>query len=375
LGEEKVEAVRLLTVHKAKGLEYKVVFLPNLSAKVQGGARHPPALRQDWAENRVGHRLVHKKWADLEMVFLESDERRRDVEESIRLFYVAATRARDQVILVGNEKIARGSFMAMLKGAARVGEAAWELADGLRLPVTLISRDGAGEPRWSGEKSQGKNCLTPALVRVWEKRKVEGAEVQGKPIFRSPSSKAQEPEKNAGWGEPDGIPSEEAALLGRLCHRVLESWDWGRLAALEPLVRRTAAHIAPEHPTAEWGRLTEEATGILTSFLGSPVGRSFTPVQIVAREAPFLFGEKEGVVRGVIDLLYRRDGMLWVADYKTDRVVPGEETERARRYAGQGRDYRAAVQKALGEPCGFEVLFLRTGERVVLEEPPLSLDS
>ncbi|MBL0059735.1 MAG: UvrD-helicase domain-containing protein [Elusimicrobia bacterium] len=373
LGEEKVEAVRLLTVHKAKGLEYKVVFLPNLSAKVQGGARHPPALRQDWAEGRVGHRLVQKKWADLEMVFLESDERRREAEESIRLFYVAATRAREQVILVGNEKIALGSFMGMLSGAARRGVGAWEWADGLRLPVTVVSRETGGEPRWPKGESPGKNRLTPSLVRSWEKRKVLGAEIQGRPLFRSPSSKTQESEKIAG-GEPS-LPSAEAALLGRLCHAVLETWEWGSPTDVSPAVGRTAALLAPEHPAADWARWTEEATGILSAFLQSPVGRSFAQEKILAREAPFLFGEKEGVVRGVIDLLYRRGAALWVADYKTDRVRPGEEKEHARRYAEQGRDYRAAVQKALGEPCGFEVIFLRTGESVVLEEPPLSLEA
>jgi ATP-dependent helicase/nuclease subunit A len=96
------------------------------------------------------------------------------------------------------------------------------------------------------------------------------------------------------------------------------------------------------------------------------LGRSFARADILAREAPFLYPDGDVIVRGVIDLLYRRDGGLWVADYKTDRVDPAMIEESARRYAGQGTAYRKAVESALGEKCGFEVLFLRAQQRVIV---------
>jgi ATP-dependent exoDNAse (exonuclease V) beta subunit len=55
---------------------------------------------------------------------------------------------------------------------------------------------------------------------------------------------------------------------------------------------------------------------------------------------------------------------LRVADYKTDRLNPGQAQERAAAYVEQGRAYCRAVERAMGEPCLFEVIFLRTGERV-----------
>jgi ATP-dependent helicase/nuclease subunit A len=108
LGEDRTEAVRLLTVHKAKGLEYKVVILPNLSATVRGSAHRPAAFRLDWAEGRAGHRLVKRKWSDLAMAFMDIDERRREKEEAIRLFYVAATRATGACDFSGRGEILRG---------------------------------------------------------------------------------------------------------------------------------------------------------------------------------------------------------------------------------------------------------------------------
>ena len=366
LGEERTEAVRLLTVHKAKGLEYKVVFLPNLSAAVQSGARRTTALRQDWAEGRVGHRLVERKWADLGMAFLDADERRREKEEAIRLFYVAATRAREHVLLLGNQKAAGGSFMEMLQGASRPMDGEWELADGLRLPVTAVSPDAGKVPRWAGERADRKRCLTPSLERTWEKRLAAGALETGTPLFRSPSTKTHEPEKIGWTDDSTHLPRGDAALLGRLCHGVLEFWEWGGQADVRVAVDRAAHRLASEFPAAQWEDFTREAVDLLSGFFESTVGREVGAQPILAREAPFLFAEGGTIVRGVIDLLYRRDGKLWVADFKTDRLKPGESLVRAERYAAQGRDYRTALQRSLNEPCGFEIIFLRTAERVNL---------
>ncbi len=366
LGEERADAVRLLTVHKAKGLEYKVVFLPNLSAAVQSGARRTSPLRQDWAEERVGHRLVERKWSDLGMAFLDADERRREKEEAIRLFYVAATRAREHVILLGNQKAAGGSFMEMLQGSSRPVEGAWELMDGLRLPVTNVSQEEGILLVWVGETPFGKSCFTPSLERKWEKRLDHGALVGGASLFRSPSIHVHEPEKMDWSDGSPRLPRGDAALLGRLCHGVLEVWEWGGRADVSSAVDRAAQRLSSEFPTARWEEIKRDAVDLLSGFFISPVGRELGGQTLLARETPFLFAEGGTVVRGVIDLLYRRNGKLWVADFKTDRVQSGESLGRAERYAQQGRDYRTAVQRSLNEPCGFEIIFLRTAERVDL---------
>ena len=366
LGEERADAVRLLTVHKAKGLEYKVVFLPNLSAAVQSGSRRTSALRQDWAEGRVGHRLVERKWSDLGMAFLDADERRREKEEAIRLFYVAATRAREHVILLGNQKAASGSFMEMLQGSSHPVDGAWELVDGLRLPVTIVSPVEGKRLRWAAEMPNRKSHFTTTLERQWEKRMAQGAAVAGTPLFRSPSTKAHEPEKLEWTEGATRLPKGDAALLGRLCHGVLEFWEWSGRANVSAAVERAADRLSSEFPAAQWGDIRREAVDLLSGFFDSPVGRQLGAHTILARETPFLFAEEGTVVRGVIDLLYRRDGKLWVADFKTDRLKPGESLVRAERYAHQGRDYRTAVQRSLNEPCGFEIIFLRTAERVDL---------
>jgi ATP-dependent helicase/nuclease subunit A len=365
LGEDRTDAVRLLTVHKAKGLEFKVVFLPNLSSSVRTGQQRPPAFRQDWAEGRVGYRLIEKKWADLAMALMESDERRREKEEAIRLFYVAATRAREHVIFVGSEKAAPGSFMEMFKKSTRPAKRGWEFPDGLCLPVRRVPREGGGVSLWSTEKKSTQKYLTPKLIKAWKKRMDLGEEAQNRPLFRRPSAGAHAEERTVWSAESMGMGGESSALLGRVCHGVLESWEWGS-SDVSGSVSRAVQRLWAESPGVDWRAIEAEARGILTTFFESSVGQSLGKETLLAREVPFLFPEGDGIVRGVIDLLYRQDGRLRVADFKTDRISLGGAQQRAQRYADQGRDYCHAVSSALGESCGFEVIFLRTGERVVL---------
>jgi len=78
------------------------------------------------------------------------------------------------------------------------------------------------------------------------------------------------------------------------------------------------------------------------------------------------WGDRQ-VMEGVIDLIYRLDGELWIADYKTDRATRSETQARAGLYAGQAAIYREAAIRCLGLPhVSFQFLFLRAGVSVEL---------
>jgi ATP-dependent helicase/nuclease subunit A len=91
---------------------------------------------------------------------------------------------------------------------------------------------------------------------------------------------------------------------------------------------------------------------------------------ILGREIPFVIPWGDGqVMEGVIDLMYRLDGKLWIADYKTDRIAAEEAPARALRYEPQATAYRTAVARCFGgETASFEFVFLRPGVRVELKE-------
>ncbi|HVE84332.1 MAG TPA: UvrD-helicase domain-containing protein, partial [Myxococcales bacterium] len=94
--EEGTEGVRLMTVHRAKGLEFPVVILADPTAKAVNAqpSRHVDTSRRLWAESLAG--CVPQDLLDHRPEALE-----RDHEESLRLAYVAATRARDLLVVPG----------------------------------------------------------------------------------------------------------------------------------------------------------------------------------------------------------------------------------------------------------------------------------
>jgi len=91
--EEGTEGVRLMTVHKAKGLQFPVVVLadPTCSAARETPSRHVDSVRRLWLEPLCGS-------APVELLEAAAEERQREEDEAIRIAYVAATRARDLLV-------------------------------------------------------------------------------------------------------------------------------------------------------------------------------------------------------------------------------------------------------------------------------------
>ena len=76
-------------------------------------------------------------------------------------------------------------------------------------------------------------------------------------------------------------------------------------------------------------------------------------------------------MEGVIDVIYERDRLLYLADYKTDRISRNELSKGADRYRQQAEVYtRAAVQGLRREVAAFKVIFLRLGEAVDVQLSP-----
>ncbi|MBH0205948.1 MAG: hypothetical protein HP498_09070 [Nitrospira sp.] len=112
----------------------------------------------------------------------------------------------------------------------------------------------------------------------------------------------------------------------------------------------------------------DDLASLMSSFLSSECYRRLQRAQILGREISFIIPWQEGqVMEGVIDLMYRLDGRLWIADYKTDQIAAAEAQMRAQQYAQQAEVYRAAAACCLGgEAASFECVFLRPGVRVEL---------
>jgi ATP-dependent exoDNAse (exonuclease V) beta subunit len=143
-------------------------------------------------------------------------------------------------------------------------------------------------------------------------------------------------------------------------------------SALLELGRREAERIAREESSsaerpALLRAVPSETARILEGFLGSSLPARLTAAEILGVEVPILFRDPEGGTwTGACDLLIAEGGSVVVADFKTDQVV-SDAPAAAERHRSQLGVYVEAVRRVLPRAgVRGEVLFVRTGESVVL---------
>jgi ATP-dependent helicase/nuclease subunit A len=388
---EQQGAVRLLSIHKAKGLEFPMVILAGLH---RGTDRRESRIliQHDWSTGIVGVRA-----GDLQTVggvYVGHKLAQRQRAEQARVLYVAMTRAKRRLVLsAGLPAKSKGgeSFLSRLADAMDLDLSSIETA-AIRLgetevPVRVIPgrdvapRSGTG-PVWR----EADGDLSGLLSR-WSERMERWQAARHTRLFTSPTALQEAdagslprgaPAKRASGGtaagpSPATADSGRARLIGILAHLVLESWDFAddpeRLKGRVTAICRTG--IQSELVTqGDVGQIEAELHDLFTTFAASQSYVELQRATILGRETPFAIpwdepGHQPCIMEGVIDLIYRLDGKVWIADYKTDRVEARELANRASVYQAQADVYRTAVSRCLGlEQVGFKFFFLRSGSTV-----------
>ncbi|MBI3553159.1 MAG: UvrD-helicase domain-containing protein [Elusimicrobia bacterium] len=353
LADEHLDAVRLMTIHKAKGLEFPVVFLTNASSW-----RRPPRTAvslSDWGSARVGLRLG--RWADAAMARLEAAEEEREARESVRLLYVAMTRARQRLFVLGKEKPDKGS------PAWRLGLAGAWPAGAPGAASRVVAADAAAAKVGPVRKAPAPPQVSQThLSALWRQRRARFEAARALSWTRSPTDSKSEPASPSRRDE-DAAAAAPGAFVGRLCHRVLQGWDFRAGGDLAEALKAAGASLERLEPGGDWAAARAEAAAVLSKFLASKTARELGEAEILGRELPFAVESGGAVLRGAIDLVYRSKGKLVVADYKTDRVEGKTLKDLKKRHAPQGQAYRAAVEEAMKlSGVEFRLIFLRAPE-------------
>ncbi|OGQ50577.1 MAG: hypothetical protein A3I10_07705 [Deltaproteobacteria bacterium RIFCSPLOWO2_02_FULL_57_26] len=377
LAEENVDAVRILSVHKAKGLEFPIVILAGCHALIEGRGDEPSA-EYDWSTELAGLRLG--EYLNLPAVYLGEKRRRREREEQKRVLYVAMTRAREHLTIscAKTERGAPTSFLAMLEeclgdlsacdspGSLQAGDGTVEflaVTENLAVPSRRRER--------KKEKKEPKDWT--AYADLWKRRENDYQAAIQKPVFLTPTKlKKREIELSEGSEElrRQFSGSTDALLIGDLAHGFLQRWDFrDPTDTFHEKLRVFLASRLQHRPSDSRLKVASELEEIFGAFFSSAAYRELASVQILGREIPFLTPWNGQVMEGVIDLLYERDGQLYLADYKTDRIEKSDLEKSAEIYRHQIQIYSGAVQRALKrEVAGFKLIFLRLGEALEVRE-------
>ena len=371
LVEESLDAIRVLTIHKAKGLEFPVVILPGLHQGTKN-LRKGPSIHHDWSSRCYSVRMGGR--SNLGAVLVDMKMAAREEAEQRRLLYVGMTRARDLLVLSGGQTSNPGHDTVLsLLGEAMESEEGLSTSDRIEIgtsrltrvitPVTVAARRHKQEPLATTVPRPGFDSI---LLRH-RARQVEWERCRATPRRVTPSAMA--------GGSSEAIfsytvPRRHAdlgRLVGACAHKVLEQWDFARPDAdVHTVIMQTIRHsVAQDHPELIH-EITEDLTSLLARFLSSEPYKTLQRATVLGREVPFVMSFSENqLLEGAIDLIYRLDDRIWIADYKTDEVAAEDVQSRVDRYRPQAEMYVRAVERALGlSSLSFQFIFVRPGVAV-----------
>jgi ATP-dependent helicase/nuclease subunit A len=354
------DAVSLLTIHKAKGLEFPIVVLADLGGK---GASPSPVV-PDRPAGRLEFRLPGApEVATAGHEEAESREKARRDAEELRLLYVAVTRARDRLLLVWTE--GRDGFLGMLPD--RLGVAA-----GAAPPEEL----GLGVVR-AGDLPPLAGTARVHVREVAEPRRRVAAEPGD--LFAPPSLRPQgSPPRSSllpvttiaegAYLLPDRADATNRSELygkefGSFVHVLLEELEPGPdedgafAGAAAAAFRRVRPPDAGE-TRAAW--IARAQRFVRDPAVTAILGRIARDPRRAQREVPFVIPAGDDLLAGTLDLLLENpDGSLTVLDYKTERLGPGGAAAAARRHRVQAGLYAWALARAAGRAVReVELLFL-----------------
>ncbi len=413
--EEGTEGVRIMTVHRAKGLEFPIVILADITCNE---TRADASRYIEPASKLAAMELAG--CAPRELQENADGEHRRDEEEAIRLLYVASTRARDLIVVpaVGDEEC--DGWLA------RLNPVVYPVEPDRRSP---IARQPPGCPEFGDDsvltrppRAPGKmKSVAPGLYRARDGAHRQEHQQEHQIVWWDPRLLILNVEEKMGLRQDKLLQADDNKLVSDRGIKLREQWSANRAAMLEagmaprinvatatelalaapapgPALAETIAieethrdrdrphgkrfgtlvHLAMlrapfDADAREIGKIAASAAKMIgapedevaaavsavKAALKSPLMLRAKAADTVLRECPLMIRLEDGTaVEGIADLAFAEitnDGAVWtVVDFKTDIDVASRLDE----YRAQIRFYVRAVRESTGRPASGAILWI-----------------
>jgi len=359
-GEASAEAegsVRLMTIHRSKGLEFPVVVLADAGRQERAG-RNSFFLSDDLG--------VTFKTEPASMLYnlAKFQDEDQDKCEALRILYVALTRAQSKLIISGHAKLEDGAIK--LTGWAK------DVDDALGLPSVDFS-EKRGQPFVVQTQSNYP-------VRVWclmgevqlsaldEEASAEDSAVMSDlaPLYQPVEGFGQaelpeDPERDLqlqSWRATRADSQVSGKVLGSIVHKALQRWLFPGDLALDALLESEAwrAGLATEATRQE---VIARATELLARLRLHSLWNEVNAALERHSELPYSYIVNDKVENRVIDLLYRDNYGWHIVDFKTDPIHSLAQKEYLiQEYSPQVGKYKAFVESKLGISMSGQLCFL-----------------
>ncbi len=381
------DAVRIFTIHGAKGLQFRAVILPELGRKLADIRRDRFVAESFSSEagsvSYFGFKMrdPSNRYRDLRhptYQMLRRLDKYRQLAEEKRLLYVALTRAQDHLVLLG-EKTGGESYSRWLRdaGSDELSQVPRELEQGLEdwlkreedVHEKLPDWISALEPRQPsvevGADPPGTSAR-PLQKTTWSPTELTAFHLCPRRFFLG--ELLAHPEVNP-FGGPavDPLPS----LLGEVVHDVIEKTrDVDNTPEVEGVLKSWKERMESRLTSAR-SDFETEVRRHLTIVAGSPVYQELREARRVYREQEFHIRRGDHRLTGVLDALYQRDDLSWtVVDFKTVELRDRSALEVSlhRGFMLQVELYLWAAQRILEtSELKAVLLFTSTGETVEMD--------
>jgi ATP-dependent exoDNAse (exonuclease V) beta subunit len=394
--EEGTEGVRIMTVHSAKGLEFPVVILADMTANI---ASQSPDRHIDVDGRLCAVRVLGcSPW---ELIDHEQEEHERDIAEGVRVAYVAATRARDLLVVPGVGDSPRDGWLSPLNKA--IYPPKFRFRSSAPAPLCPTFGETTVLKRPSDYDGTTECSVKPGLH--------SGENGAHSVIWWDPSLLQLQVEVSFGLRQ-EGILAEDKAGHSAQSLQSYNDWkashlqsvDRGRIAsmtvfiatdAIEPpsgyservqvesVLRDGTRHKGPRfgslvHLILKDVEFTAQPNAIMqlaqthARLLNAPEGEIDAAVQAISaalrhpllerarkasrgyREIPIIISDSGKLLEAIIDLAFLEDGGWVVVDFKTD----AEDVQRASKYRRQVGWYIHSIEKTTGLPSRGYLLHL-----------------
>ncbi|MFJ8532831.1 UvrD-helicase domain-containing protein [Streptomyces sp. NPDC093591] len=356
LPETDTDAIRIMTVHAAKGLEFPVVILSGMCSQ-RGGKRS--GVEVLWPHGGGCELKLREALQTSEFDAAKPVDEQMDHHEQLRLLYVACTRARDHLIVSlhrkapaskpsrGDRKLTHAELLADACADAPEQTLLTAPPDTAGVDLVSLPRRVALPPpfdQWhEAISSVRERAARPAVVSASQFEGSLGTSVPHPATTdRLGVSAAPGLVKEARDLElPPWCKGRYGTAIGRAVHAVLQTMN---LRTGEGLDDAVAEQVLAEGVEEHADIVSQLAR---TALQSNVVQRAASRPHWRETYVGTAIGDR--VLEGIVDLMYRDDDGLVVVDYKTDTVPPHALGRRVAFYRPQMAAYAAAIQAATGE--------------------------
>ena len=349
--------VDVMTIHQAKGLEFDVVIVPQMARGVRPSEKDLLIWTEDTAEDGTAFLRIaaqpRKGESSAAYDDIEAENKKKEEEENKRLFYVACTRAKNELHLLGNVERKRDGQLKRPGSHTFLG-LVWNSVSELfqiqlrgRAPLQLTLREAT-------------DTSLSRVPETWRMPQFEMSVAWQPQLKRAPASARKITFEWVGDASRHaGTVIHE--LLKRTTAEGIEHWNEARIDAMRPVIRAELLRLGV--PAIQEAQTSKQVLRALANTLHSTRGQWLLKPHAEARsEYPISGRVQDKLISGTVDRVFRdENGRFWIVDFKNSDHKGGKKKEfldeEQRRYTPQLEAYATLLRRITNGPIMLGLYF------------------